>query len=270
MKVGRNDPCRCGSGKKYKRCCLDKDRMSEVSDLGARDEQGRVLGRPLIDTVWQGKRVRAVGSRIYFRPEQETKQEFFVHVMAHTVTETLGDDWKRKQDALPEDKRHPLALWTDAWDAMRRDHGATAPDRKDEGGGQYSSEATGDALALLTTAYDVYTLRHAGAIDAGDPIIKRLGQRDQFQGARYELAVAAIFVRAGYRIEWLIDVTRRLPEFIARRQGSVVEIAVEAKSRPRPGLLGRGGERPDEESVSAASHACIATRSRRRPTAGRT
>jgi hypothetical protein len=23
--VGRNDPCHCGSGKKYKRCCLDKD-----------------------------------------------------------------------------------------------------------------------------------------------------------------------------------------------------------------------------------------------------
>ncbi|HDY86565.1 MAG TPA: hypothetical protein ENH82_00435 [bacterium] len=24
-KIGRNAPCRCGSGKKYKRCCLDKE-----------------------------------------------------------------------------------------------------------------------------------------------------------------------------------------------------------------------------------------------------
>lgn len=24
MKLGRNDPCPCGSGKKYKKCCLDK------------------------------------------------------------------------------------------------------------------------------------------------------------------------------------------------------------------------------------------------------
>ena len=24
-KVGRNAPCPCGSGKKYKKCCLDKD-----------------------------------------------------------------------------------------------------------------------------------------------------------------------------------------------------------------------------------------------------
>jgi uncharacterized protein YecA (UPF0149 family) len=23
-KVGRNDPCPCGSGKKYKKCCLSK------------------------------------------------------------------------------------------------------------------------------------------------------------------------------------------------------------------------------------------------------
>ena len=25
-KIGRNDPCHCGSGKKYKRCCIKKDR----------------------------------------------------------------------------------------------------------------------------------------------------------------------------------------------------------------------------------------------------
>ena len=24
MKIGRNDPCPCGSGKKYKKCCLNK------------------------------------------------------------------------------------------------------------------------------------------------------------------------------------------------------------------------------------------------------
>lgn len=25
MKTGRNDPCHCGSGKKYKHCCYEKD-----------------------------------------------------------------------------------------------------------------------------------------------------------------------------------------------------------------------------------------------------
>ena len=28
-KVGPNDPCPCGSGKKYKKCCLQKDKMAE-------------------------------------------------------------------------------------------------------------------------------------------------------------------------------------------------------------------------------------------------
>jgi hypothetical protein len=30
MKLGRNDPCRCGSGKKYKQCCLGRDGASVV------------------------------------------------------------------------------------------------------------------------------------------------------------------------------------------------------------------------------------------------
>lgn len=28
-KIGRNDPCPCGSGKKYKKCCLDKNKKFE-------------------------------------------------------------------------------------------------------------------------------------------------------------------------------------------------------------------------------------------------
>jgi tetratricopeptide (TPR) repeat protein len=29
IKIGRNDPCHCGSGQKYKRCCQDKDEAAE-------------------------------------------------------------------------------------------------------------------------------------------------------------------------------------------------------------------------------------------------
>ena len=28
-KVGPNDPCPCGSGKKYKKCCMQKDKMGQ-------------------------------------------------------------------------------------------------------------------------------------------------------------------------------------------------------------------------------------------------
>ena len=30
-KVGRNDPCPCGSGKKFKRCCLERMEAEERS-----------------------------------------------------------------------------------------------------------------------------------------------------------------------------------------------------------------------------------------------
>ena len=32
-KPRRNDPCPCGSGKKYKKCCLPKDNAKECADL---------------------------------------------------------------------------------------------------------------------------------------------------------------------------------------------------------------------------------------------
>ena len=31
MKVGRNDPCPCGSGKKYKKCCMEKDELELIA-----------------------------------------------------------------------------------------------------------------------------------------------------------------------------------------------------------------------------------------------
>ena len=36
MRVGRNDPCPCGSGKKYKQCCMIKERAQQVESVMAR------------------------------------------------------------------------------------------------------------------------------------------------------------------------------------------------------------------------------------------
>ena len=33
-KIGRNDPCPCGSGKKYKNCCLSSGRYETTHQLG--------------------------------------------------------------------------------------------------------------------------------------------------------------------------------------------------------------------------------------------
>jgi tetratricopeptide (TPR) repeat protein len=41
-KIGRNDQCYCGSGKKYKRCCLDKD-VAQTSAQLAKETEERKL-----------------------------------------------------------------------------------------------------------------------------------------------------------------------------------------------------------------------------------
>jgi hypothetical protein len=62
-KIGRNDPCPCGSGKKYKRCCLEQQaasyrlwaRQRDASDELARDMMkfaARKVGNQ-IDEAWQ-------------------------------------------------------------------------------------------------------------------------------------------------------------------------------------------------------------------------
>lgn len=47
-KVGRNDPCLCGSGKKYKACCLAKDQDAEAKAYAAQkiaDAEARQAAR---------------------------------------------------------------------------------------------------------------------------------------------------------------------------------------------------------------------------------
>jgi tetratricopeptide (TPR) repeat protein len=71
-KVGRNDPCPCGSGKKYKRCCLEKDEAaaralaaatpppSIVEEIGhklaaAYEDELTTASNAVIDLVHAGK-----------------------------------------------------------------------------------------------------------------------------------------------------------------------------------------------------------------------
>ena len=41
MKPGRNDPCHCGSGEKYKKCHLAKDDASNAATLAAESAKRR-------------------------------------------------------------------------------------------------------------------------------------------------------------------------------------------------------------------------------------
>lgn len=60
-RVGRNDPCPCGSGKKFKRCCLDKDYTARTtdSDRGSLLRRNRILIEAVKDILELKKRTWA-------------------------------------------------------------------------------------------------------------------------------------------------------------------------------------------------------------------
>jgi len=114
----------------------------------------------------------------------------------------------------------------------------SAPDAN----GLYTSELDGPSRAYLLVAYDLYVLRHHGTLQ--EHLVARLKQRDQFQGARYELTVTAAMIRAGFEIDFEdeTDTSTRHPEFRATHRVVGEVIAVEAKSRHRPGVLAFPGD----------------------------
>lgn len=46
MKIGRNEPCHCGSGKKYKKCCLQNDLEKEET---AKTSEKQKVAEPVED-----------------------------------------------------------------------------------------------------------------------------------------------------------------------------------------------------------------------------
>jgi hypothetical protein len=254
MKIGRNDPCYCGSGKKYKKCHLAIDRDANAdSDLSIaleqlRAKQAEIAEReyngyylPHIQTVHQGKRVRAVGSLLSFRPLDETFHEFTIDLLRYT----LGRKWLKRQRKLPETDRHFIArCYTKhlEW----RERNKTEGNRE---GNRYGAFPDGWTRSLFSLAYDIYCLRHRATLP--QRLINRLGSTDQYQGARYEIAISAMFTRLGFEIEFLDSkkYSGRRCEFIATHPVKSVSVAVEAKSRHRRGVIHFSGESTETDRL---------------------
>ncbi len=184
---------------------------------------------------FKGYRFRAIWSKLHYRPLQETFHEF---ILKHLAT-TFGEDWRQSQLVLPEQDRHILLHWFDSLESWKK---ANQTEQNQEGEHLWSAVPSGKVKALLQFAYDHYCLQTINKLP--EFLVNRLKNRNEFQGARYEVAVAAIIARAGYEISFLDEVARteRHCEFIAKNKYSGEEIGVEAKSRRRMGVLHEGGQ----------------------------
>ena len=234
-KTGRNDPCPCGSGKKFKRChgrasaeplgpppeALEAMmKAHEAQETLRKHQQGK--GKPIIGADFKGFRITAVGNRILWSRGHKT----FIDVLGDYIRWTLGEDWGNAQIKKPLDERHQVLKWYDALCAYQREH------RKKPAGEIESTSATGLTRAYYGLSYNLYLLEHN--VELRDYLIKRLKTKDQFYGAYYETCVAAWFILAGFELtlENEEDATTKHVEFVATKDGK--SYTVEAKYR-QPG-----------------------------------
>lgn len=246
-KIGRNEPCPCGSGKKYKKCHLVTPITTRairvaIEHFGKQEQESkRLMSKGIYvshvkPVTFEGKKAWALGSSVWIdsNPNQ-TFHEFIVSVLIDTV----GREWWVSQLHAAEGERHFVVRCFLAMEEWKRTH----RDRADEvRPGVFALDPDGLTQYLLCLAYDIATLRNASNLP-GD-LIARLRHKDQYQGARYELALAAIFARIGCEIDFFGDEFKSVkhPEFVAHFQPTGTSVAVEAKSRHRVGVIHQTGD----------------------------
>lgn len=235
-KVGRNDPCPCNSGKKFKRCHanirppraeMSKETFARIEGKVATvqsqerqrlDQFGRI--RPVITAEAWGKRLVTVHNRI-FAVEGRNFLDFLAGYMPHAC----GSGWWEKECQKPADDRHTVVKWYDHLYSGR------VPGKD----GMLSVVEDGIFKAFFCLAYDLYVLRDQAKLEK--EVVRRLvrPERYKFAGARHELFVAATFLRAGFDIEYEDerDPSRTHPEFVATHKETKFRLAVEAKARYR-------------------------------------
>lgn len=258
-KLGRNDLCPCGSGKKYKKCHLGLYNKEghpilpkDVEDMARRfydlpkepfARGGFLTGRSFIDTIHDGKRYRAVGEKIYERPEDETFHEFILFFLG----ETIGHTWIQLELKKPNSDQHILGKWfQEAIDATNRKLHQVRDSKV------FTVKKTGNLRSLLSLAYDFYSLAHCNAHTLPN-LLKRLKSGTSFQSARYEIAVGGMAVRAGFDIKWINDKSKHV-EFIGVNKYTNDKVAFEAKSHFRTGVFDKQVYNFENDKIKIIDH----------------
>ncbi len=200
-----------------------------------RQEEARVRTfgdiRPVMHIPeYAGYRFVGVRNRLYY----SKKWNFFSDFLFEYGTNMFGQEWLEEQKAASPANWHPLYAW-------RKQAYAFQIKQQPRPDGTYAMVPNGPLLACNNFYYDLYTVDDNSILD--DHLLTRLRHRDQFQGALHEMFAAATCLRAGFTIiyENEGDTSRRHAEFVAVHKATGQHLLVEAKSRHRPGVMGRTG-----------------------------
>ncbi|MDD5692072.1 MAG: hypothetical protein PHP10_02715 [Candidatus Omnitrophica bacterium] len=201
-----------------------KLQFERIQAIQSQIEKQQGLGRPIISYVHNGYRLVASGSKIHW--DKEEKWQTFHDFLSYYYVKVFGEDWGKEELKKPFAEQHPIVQWHVKFGAYKRD-------QRVEGVSVQSAPMTGAAFAILSLSYNLFLLEHN--IGVQEKLIRRLKLSDKgnFQGALYETYVAAIFIRAGFKIEMENedDANTSHGEFIAIAPYSGTKYSVEAKAR---------------------------------------
>lgn len=189
--------------------------------------------------IENGRRTRNIGSQIYHCDPTQTFHDF----LEELAEDILGCDWISKQQNPP----HILMRYANKYSIKKRTGVAYKCKYLD---GNDPTITGNNDLYWLLFCYDLFVLQHKMALTKD--LVARLKKHKEFQGARYELAVAAMFLRAGFEIDWIEKDKQsgKSCEFIATHRATGIKVGVEAKSRKRRGVI---HEAPGQDSNQGVS-----------------
>jgi len=267
-KIGRNDPCSCGSKVKYKKCCLIKrpqfarviesypiDNLPphiqkaydqhQAKELTRIQQQGK--GRPILHAKLNGQNLMISGNKMYASKTWQSVPDF----LGDFIKEKIGAAWGTAEMQKPFDERHPILQWYERMRQAQVKHGMT-------GGKLVEMPITGAMKCYLGLAYNLYLLEHNNQ-ELQEIYINRLKTISDFQGVYYELIVAGCLIKAGFKLELEdeTDVSRKHCEFAAVSGDTGKRYSVEAKMRSEFGILGKteqGGSKRSDPTALISTH----------------
>lgn len=267
-KVGRNRPCPCGSGKKFKKCCLAKKDARRVSTLHpefvstmkqkmrqmdaerVQREKQQGLGRGIISAEFKDYRFVAVASKLYYSKSWRTFHDF----LRGYFFDKFGKEWIRAEHAKSEEQRHTIVRWYDQSLVDIQKLGSKLGD-------VISGPMTGSQRAFLNLAYNIYLIAHNADGKSGDVLVATYVDRlkssraDDFLGKLFETYAAAAFIKAGFTLEYEdeADGTSSHVEFVATDPRTKKRFSVEVKTRVRNSGKEDEGPADDVKRLRVAS-----------------
>ena len=202
-KIGRNEPCPCGSGHKYKRCHGDPTKNNEAysASIDTLHERAQALefqrteqqgkAKPIISATIGDNRVVLINNLVAKSKHWGTFHEFLFSYLTHA----LGSQWFHDENRKDIGIQHSIVRWFNLLQQQ-----LSKPHQWIENIAM--SSTTGAVAACLDLAYHLYLLAHN--IDLQSVLIKRLKSQDHshFIGAMAETHTIAAFIKAKFSIDF--------------------------------------------------------------------